>query len=386
MSHSTNCENLSIHSEQKYLRFPSAYLKDVHICSYDSDKGYVIRMKFSSREEFFTFMNKWSVKTLTKWRVRKSDPREMCAGLKNVFWQAYHCQNTSYRLQSKSTGCKAAFKVTIRKINKRCRTFSRSKDIHIPEYPTIIIGHFRHNHAAMLSNKKFESRGVAEEVVGQFINLFNSGVTPVVALAQYKAKLKEEYKDDYCNADRPLCPDRKWCQRLFAHVKRKKLNIKTEDYENDEGLKETVQNPNQHAQFYLKHSQNTLQSLSTNNNASNIKLSNITENSEALKQFTFFTNYIKEKMDDSPEYCQAVKEFNNSCRGFKSDMEMLKALRMFGGNNKKNTAPVTKLRIPALDKRKNNCKTNRVLQIHEKFEEIFLKNEKQGDHTYSQDA
>lgn len=110
------------------LNVPHSYYQNTHICTAGENKNFVIRMTLPSEVMFINFLKKWTSCSHVTWRINKTDPKNMSAGQKNIFWRKYRCQSSNDRVRQatktpskKHTFCPAQFTVIIKKVPKRCR-------------------------------------------------------------------------------------------------------------------------------------------------------------------------------------------------------------------------------------------------------------------------
>lgn len=98
-------------------------LPNIHVCKRENNV-LILRAKYSDEVELQSLFNAWDA----TWRVARTFPKDMSAGIKNLFYKEYHCQHSDLRVLSdqfmpheKHCGCPAKLTITIKKIGKRCR-------------------------------------------------------------------------------------------------------------------------------------------------------------------------------------------------------------------------------------------------------------------------
>lgn len=73
---------------------------------------------------------------------------------------------------------------------------SRSKDSHLPNYPTKMILHQQHNHNTNCADS-VKYKDVPDDVRSKFIELFQQGFHPYKALDVFKENLLSQNDQDY---------------------------------------------------------------------------------------------------------------------------------------------------------------------------------------------
>ncbi|KAK6308846.1 hypothetical protein J4Q44_G00203090 [Coregonus suidteri] len=109
----------------------------------------------------------------------------------------------------------------IRCVTRKGR-LSRSKDPHLPMYPAMVRVSNVHNHNLFVADalKHWDVGAKATETLSR---LFEIGHSPLLALDVLKSDLQMEHGENYifASANRALCPDLKFCYRLYQKVFRK---------------------------------------------------------------------------------------------------------------------------------------------------------------------
>ncbi|XP_065218152.1 uncharacterized protein LOC135844010 [Planococcus citri] len=203
---------------QENLNFPDD-INEIHVC-YAKNNSYVLRTTVKSSEEIEEFLNKWTKESRVVWRVNKTCPRRNAAGLKNIYWKEFRCQSSNLKvsknakkLHKKHTGCEAYMTITIKKVANRCR----SRDTHMPKYPTVIRINSNHNH--LIQHMDYlKNSPVSQETKTKFLKMFKKGHNALSALNLHRIDLQREYGNSivFAEMDRSICPDNQWCYRLYA--------------------------------------------------------------------------------------------------------------------------------------------------------------------------
>ena len=92
--------------------------------------------------------------------------------------------------------------------------FNRSKDVHLPQYPTEVILRYTHNHQVFCADA-LKFRDVSEEAATSLEAFFKRKYSPTAAVEMLKYKLQMKHGDKYpmYAADRAICPDIQYAYR-----------------------------------------------------------------------------------------------------------------------------------------------------------------------------
>ncbi|GBN13460.1 hypothetical protein AVEN_171519-1 [Araneus ventricosus] len=198
------------------------------VCSFSGDSSHFkTRLRTSGKNQ--NYAHKWledfQMYSKCTMRVERTYPH---SGTKNVFKVDLRCQhNTRPRSDKvrekescKNTDCPAKMGITIKRVVTERK--SRSKDPHLPDYPTVIQMDFGHNHA-ILTPEILKHRSVLPDVKEKILTLFKLGHNPATALDMHKYDLLLEHGENFENIchDRALLPDHQFCYRLFYKIVRK---------------------------------------------------------------------------------------------------------------------------------------------------------------------
>ncbi|XP_073727890.1 uncharacterized protein [Misgurnus anguillicaudatus] len=128
------------------------------------------------------------------------------------------------RRLSKNTQCGAKMVCTLVNTVDARGASSRSKDPHIPTYPTSVRLYNVHNHNIFVA-EALRHRDVGAKAIETLTQLFEIGHNPTSALAVLKSDLLAEHgnKYVYASANRTLCPDLQFCYRLYQKVNKQEF-------------------------------------------------------------------------------------------------------------------------------------------------------------------
>ncbi|XP_065218759.1 uncharacterized protein LOC135844466 [Planococcus citri] len=225
------CGILQNNSVQDNLHF--------HVCK-QSDT-LTLRANWTTVAEVDHFLKYMNDTCHITWRVLRTSPKDMSAGTRNIFYTQYRCQSSNMRVRSdtkkphsKHTNCQARMQITVKRIGHRCR----SKDHHLPKFPTIIKFLSTHNHAFQCADH-LKYKDVSDEICAKFIALFENGHSPMSALDTHKEDLFAEYGDEEYFihiSDRSECPDLQWCYRLYNSIRTSVSGMYCDDAEKESSL------------------------------------------------------------------------------------------------------------------------------------------------------
>ncbi|GFV79409.1 SWIM-type domain-containing protein [Trichonephila clavipes] len=213
-------------SRQLLSYLPEEY--EYVVCNFSGDTSHFkTRLRTCGKNQ--NYAHKWledfQMYSKCTMRVERTYPH---SGTKNVFKVDLRCQhNTRPRSDKvrekescKNTDCPAKMGITIKRVVTERK--SRSKDPHLPDYPTVIQMDFGHNHA-ILTPEILKHRSVLPDVKEKILTLFKLGHNPATALDMHKYDLLLEHGENFENIchDRALLPDHQFCYRLFYKIVRK---------------------------------------------------------------------------------------------------------------------------------------------------------------------
>ncbi|XP_071949635.1 uncharacterized protein [Antedon mediterranea] len=190
--------------------------------SEDDQFSITLHVNIHTEEEANKWLNQFHLNTKTTMRVRE---KFKCEGTKVIYKKGYRCHHNTRppgkklhdKPSSKNTNCPAFLSFTIRNTN-----ITRAKNVeHIKQFPMKIRLGFIHNHP-IGSVEALRRRDVSEETERTFIEYFEQGFSPKLALEAYKCHLRMEFGERYDEVacDRAFLPEIQWCYRLYyKHVK-----------------------------------------------------------------------------------------------------------------------------------------------------------------------
>ncbi|XP_072043310.1 uncharacterized protein [Amphiura filiformis] len=204
---------------------------DYHVCQVtveessnsDNDINFTatLRLALQSEKELDTWREDFQEVSYATWRVLRQHQSE---GQKILFKKTYRCQhntlpvksttNANRRVPSKHTNCQASMTMVIKKFKYQGHKLSRSKDTHLPKYPTEIKLDFRHNHPIFCADA-LKYRDVSDDAKSSLTSLFKRKYGPTQAVEMMKYKLQMKFGEDYHikAADRAICPDIQFAHR-----------------------------------------------------------------------------------------------------------------------------------------------------------------------------
>lgn len=198
------------------------------VCSFNSDnRDFKTRLRTNGKnpDHAQKWLEDFQMHSKCTMRVERTYPH---SGAKNVFKIDLRCQhNTRPRSEKvrekdscKNTDCPAKMGITIKRVVTERK--SRSKDPHLPDYPTVIQINFCHNHD-ILTPEILKHRSVLPEVKEKILTLFKLGHNPSTALDMHKYDLLVEYGENFEKVyhDRALLPDSQFCYRLYYKILKK---------------------------------------------------------------------------------------------------------------------------------------------------------------------
>nr|XP_055074577.1 uncharacterized protein LOC129454102 [Misgurnus anguillicaudatus] len=199
---------------------PSGY--DYHFCTYRSyttqgtsnldHKSFEVSLRIALKEicEVKEWVKKLSESSGVSWRVAVTKPSK---GQRVLYKAHYRCQHNvcvrsgmaNQRRLSKNTQCGAKMVCTLVNTVDARGASSRSKDPHIPTYPTSVRLYNVHNHNIFVA-EALRHRDVGAKAIETLTQLFEIGHNPTSALAVLKSDLLAEHgnKYVYASANRSL--------------------------------------------------------------------------------------------------------------------------------------------------------------------------------------
>nr|XP_023677113.1 uncharacterized protein LOC111848936 isoform X2 [Paramormyrops kingsleyae] len=166
------------------------------------------------------------------WRVDVTRPRLGKRVLHKVSYKCQHNVNVksktaNSRRSSKNTNCQAKMSVTLKYCNNG--KINQSKDPHMPDFPFEVKIQNKHNHNLFVA-EALRHRDVGEKAIESLTKLFEIGHSPSSALSALKNDLQMEYGDRfaYASANREICPDLSFVQKLYQKVCRKEYGAHTQ--------------------------------------------------------------------------------------------------------------------------------------------------------------
>ncbi|KAI4810224.1 hypothetical protein KUCAC02_019065 [Chaenocephalus aceratus] len=165
-----------------------------------------LRLDVHTVEQVKEWVQKLKGSSGVTWRVDVTRPR---LGKRVLFKASYKCQhrvNPRAAKSSKNTCCQAKMHTTLKSTR----------------------GEMKHNHNLFVAHA-IRHRDVGEKANSILTGLFEIGHTPTSALAVLKHDLQMEYGQRYVyvSANREICPDLPYVQRLFHKVCREEYGTQT---------------------------------------------------------------------------------------------------------------------------------------------------------------
>ncbi|XP_071511719.1 uncharacterized protein [Diadema antillarum] len=120
---------------------------------------------------------------------------------------------------SKDTGCCAKLTISVRRSVPSSGRKSRNSDPHLELLPTLVTISWEHNHAISIP-AALKFRDVSADTCHKLEDLYRRGHSPASALNVLELDLQDESPEEYIlnSADRALCPDLKFCYRLYYKI------------------------------------------------------------------------------------------------------------------------------------------------------------------------
>nr|XP_054753693.1 uncharacterized protein LOC129259425 [Lytechinus pictus] len=159
----------------------------------------------------------------TTWRVMRTCPSAGRYVLAKKIYRCHHGQQRKAKegtsRHSKDTGCCAKLTISIRRADITSGRKSRNSDPHLATHPTLVSLKWVHNHAISIP-AALKFRDVNAETCEKLAELYRSGHSPAGALNLLEMEMQDESPDDFIikSADRSLCPDLKFCYRLYYKI------------------------------------------------------------------------------------------------------------------------------------------------------------------------
>ncbi|XP_073334841.1 uncharacterized protein [Pagrus major] len=189
------------------------------VCSYgtlgDINFRASIKLKLSREEEAKRWFEDFQSSSGLTWSKSKTYPN---VGRYNKYRVDYRC-----RTIRKNTSCPATLFLILKRKLELGERKSRSGDPHVKEGLYLHVNlRNEHNHRGSCA-QAMKRKDVSGEAIEKLKKLFEGGHSPTTALDVLKYDLQEEEQDNYvyAAADRSVCPDLRFCYRLYYKLFKK---------------------------------------------------------------------------------------------------------------------------------------------------------------------
>ncbi|XP_041453554.1 uncharacterized protein LOC121406612 [Lytechinus variegatus] len=117
---------------------------------------------------------------------------------------------------SKDTGCCAKLTTSIRRADTSSGRKSRNSDPQLATHPMLVSLKWVHNHAISIP----APLNVSAETCEKLAEFYRNGHSPASALNLLEMEMQDRSPDEFImkSADRSLCPDLKFCYRLYYKI------------------------------------------------------------------------------------------------------------------------------------------------------------------------
>ncbi|XP_071490825.1 uncharacterized protein [Diadema antillarum] len=202
---------------EKYTYFVSDYQAQ--------GTGFTASVKVGAQDE--DAARQWLVdfqqSSKTTWRVMRTCPMAGKYVLSKKIYRCHHGQQRKAKegttRHSKDTGCCAKLTISVRRSVPSSGRKSRNSDPHLEVLPTLVTISWEHNHAISIP-AALKFRDVSADTCHKLEDLYRRGHSPASALNVLELDLQDESPEEYIlnSADRALCPDLKFCYRLYYKI------------------------------------------------------------------------------------------------------------------------------------------------------------------------